>query len=113
MPRPAANRTGSSNNVPHRMMRRLLRGSIIGVAGGSVSALFGELLVKLVARLFPTDVGATGLVVVWVIPMGLATGAFLGWRRRLPAGAKAPWITAAPGLLPGLGVAFIQWAIAQ
>lgn len=92
-------------------MNRVLRGAIIGTAGGLGAGIFGELLVYVVRLALPTDVTLVGFVLIWAVPFGLLIGAVSGWRGWLENPYRLAFVAAVPGLLVSLLAALLQWSM--
>jgi hypothetical protein len=84
-------------------------GAAVGTAGGLVTGSFGEFLVQIVRWLFPTDVWFLGIVLLWAVPLRIATGAICGWRQWLINPYRRAAIAGVPGLIFGVLVAILQF----
>jgi len=88
---------------------RIIRGAVVGSAGGLVAGLLGEFLVQIVRWLFPTDVWIVGFALFWAVPLGIATGAICGWRQWLLNSYRRAAVAGIPGLVFGILVALVQF----
>ncbi len=112
-------------------MKRSLAGAVTGAVTGLAAGAVGELLVLLIAQMFPTDVLISGFAMIWAVPSGLVVGAVSssrGWplrrsqRAGVVVGAVCGWggwllrrsplaaVAAVPGLLAGVAAALMQWS---
>lgn len=90
-------------------MNRTLAGAATGAVAGLVAGTVGEMLVLLVAGLFPTDVLISGFAMIWAVPAGVLIGTVSGWREWLPQRQRLAAVAAIPGLLAGMAAALMQW----
>lgn len=88
---------------------RIMWGAVIGAAGGLIAGLLGEFLVQIVRWLFPTDVWILGIVLLWAVPLGIATGAICGWQLWLMNPYRRTAVAGIPGLVFGVLVALLQF----
>lgn len=91
-------------------MRPTLAGAATGALAGLAARAVGELLVLLIAQLYPTDVLITGFAMIWAVPAGVLVGAIVGWRGWLDRRSWRVAAAAVPGLLAAVAAAPMQWS---